>query len=382
MGSFNINILTPDGKQGKKVSMDGERVVGIAPCGGHLPDDRVLMPSFIDMHVHFRDFEQSNKETVETGSKAALAGGASAVCDMPNTVPPVSSGEIYDRRLELFQNRSHCDFLINFCVFDEPSLLEARTVDPFFIKVFLEDTTGSYIIDPDLLEDVFKLGKPIALHTDIKGMKEGIKYSSKYGVPLHLCHVSKREEVELIAKNKTDIISCEATPHHLFLCGDYDVKPPLCSERDREYLWAALGPVIDIVSSDHAPHTLEDKKGGAYGVSGVETLLPLMYTALNRGKISYPNYCRCMYENQIRILSRLGKDFGFCICGRADFTILDVSETLGIDPASFYSKAKHSPFEGFEVDARVSETWVRGKPFFLDGKFIEDSRGKQIAKAD
>ncbi|HOP09083.1 MAG TPA: amidohydrolase family protein [Candidatus Methanofastidiosa archaeon] len=372
--------MTPTGKQGKCLLIDGERVSELGPCGKGAPPGHVLLPSFIDMHVHFRDFEQSAKETVKTGSMAALAGGASAVCDMPNTVPPVSSRDIYERRQALFERDSMCDFLINFCIYDKASLEAAKNVDAFFIKIFLGETTGSYVLDPDLLEDVFRLRRPIAIHADIDGMKSSIKYSKRFGTPLHICHVSKREEVELIAGNKDGNITCEATPHHLFLSGEYDVKPPLCNETDKRYLWASLGNVIDIVSSDHAPHTLEDKDAGAYGVSGIETLVPLMYTALSRGNISYENFCNCMYLNQSRILSRLGRDFGFGLGGRADFTILDTSETFSIDPGNFHSKAKHSPFEGFGVDARISETWVRGKPFFIDGKFLEGANGKQISK--
>jgi len=380
MGSLNINILTASGIKASRISVE-EGIVSSLDIYGPGPKDKLLLvPSFIDMHVHFRDFEQKEKETVRTGSMAALAGGASAVCDMPNTVPPVSDKGTFERRRELFSENSLCDFLINYCVYDQRSLAEASSVDPLFIKVFLEETTGSYTLEDGMLEDVFKLGRPIALHSHIEGIKRGIKYSDKYGTPLHICHVSTREIVDLLSRHKGPNVTCEATPHHLFLSGDYEVKPPLCIERDRKALWAALGTTIDIVASDHAPHTLEDKIGGAYGISGVETSLPLMYTALNRRMISPERYYRCMHLNQVRILRRLGRRFGFGEGVRADFCILDISDTVKIDPSRFYSKAKHSPFEGMEIDASVSETWVRGKPFFVDGKFQEYCKGEEIKK--
>ncbi|MBN1786563.1 MAG: amidohydrolase family protein [Candidatus Methanofastidiosa archaeon] len=352
----------------------------LEPFDGRVDGSRLLIPSFIDMHVHFRDFEQKGKETVGTGSMAALAGGASAVCDMPNTVPPVDDKETYERRRSLFSNDSLCDYLINFCVYDDASLEEARLVDPLFIKVFLEETTGSLILDERKLEELFKLRKPIALHTHLEGMREGIKLSKRYGTHLHICHVSTKEEVEVLARYKDENITCEVTPHHLFLSSDYDVKPPISSERDRRYLWGALGNIVDIVASDHAPHTSEDKERGAYGVSGVETTLPLMYTALNRKNITAEAFCKCMHLNQGALLSRLGRRFGFKAGGRGDFAVLDVGSKALLDPSSFFSKAKHSPFKGMELDARVSETWVRGRPFFVDGKFTEYAKGREIEK--
>ncbi|MHC1598509.1 MAG: dihydroorotase [Candidatus Methanofastidiosia archaeon] len=379
MECFNINIITSKGMLPVRLGIKGGRMASFSTVGAaDVKPSLALVPSVIDMHVHFRDFDQRHKETVASGSKAALAGGISAVCDMPNTIPPVADKKTYLRRQDLFAKDSACDYLINFCVFDEYSMSQAASVDPFFIKVYLGETTGSYVLDEALLEKVFMLQKPIALHADHSGMKKAIKFSKKYSTPLHICHVSTKDEVILIGKHKDNNITCEVTPHHLFLSGSYDVKPALCTKNDRDALWAALGGVIDIVASDHAPHTSDEKEKGAYGVSGIEAMLPLMLTALNRGQISYEAFYRCMHANQKRILHARGRDFGMDGGSRADFTIVDLGKSHTIDAKSFYSKAKHSPFDGMSVDAKVVETWVRGTPFFKDGEVVPGARGKEI----
>ncbi|MHC1604876.1 MAG: dihydroorotase [Candidatus Methanofastidiosia archaeon] len=346
--------------------------------GGEDSSTLCLLPSLFDFHVHFRDFDQHHKETVASGSRAALAGGISAVCDMPNTVPPVADRIIFMERNKLFQRESFCDYLINFCVFDEFSLSQAASVDPFFIKVYLEETTGSLTLKEGLLEKVFMLGKPIALHANLSGITKAIKFSKKYGTRLHICHLSTKEELAFVKRHKDRNITCEATPHHLFLAGDYDVKPPLGNEEDRKALWKELGKTIDIVSSDHAPHTKEDKRKGAFGVSGIETTLPLMMTALKDGRISYKNFYSCMCLNQKRILRSIGKHFGFGVERRADFTLVDVDFSGKIDSGHFFSLAKHSPFDGMNVTARIVETWVRGMPFFKDGRVTSHAKGKEI----
>lgn len=380
MPQFNINIATSRGLFPVTVGFEGERIDSITYTdGAHASPTRLIIPSPVDLHVHLRDFEQRQKETVSSGTRAALAGGICAVADMPNTVPPVADRETYERRLELMSHDAACDFVLNFFVDDKYSLSQAASVDPFFIKVFLGETTGSYVLEKGLLENVFMLRKPVAIHADLGGMRKAIKYSKRYETPLHICHVSRREEVELIARHKDERITCEATPHHLFLSGDHAVKPPLGNANDRDALWAALGTTIDIVASDHAPHTLEEKEHGAFGISGVETLLPLMVTALVRGEISFKHFYAVMHENPKRILRSHGIEYGFGVGGRADFSIVDTSKSYAIDPALFHSKAKHSPFSGMEVEARVVETWVRGKRFFSNGVCTNEARGASLS---
>lgn len=379
MGFLNKKIVTPGGIKDCAVGPDGAISVHDHLAG--VDAASLVVPGYADLHVHFRDFEQKRKETVETGSLAALAGGACAVADMPNTSPPVADRGSYFLRKKLFEDTCACDYLINFCAYDEYSLSQAASVDPFFIKVYLGETTGSYVLDPSLLERVFMLGKPIAIHAGYAGMKEALKLSARYSTQLHICHVSTKEEVELIAGAKTPLVTCEVTPHHLFLEGDYPVKPPLAGERDRKALWNALGNVIDIVASDHAPHTLEDKAGGAYGVSGIETTVPLMVDAMLKKVISPETLYSCMHGAQASLLSGRGIRFGLFDGSRSDFAVVGTDSIHAIDPSEFRSKAKHSPFEGMEVAARVEETWVRGKKRYFNGTFDTGEMGMEMGTA-
>lgn len=382
MEELNINIATAHGPCPVRIAIAGGAVSSISYADGvHVDPHRLLVPSPVDLHVHLRDFEQAHKETVATGTRAALAGGMCAVADMPNTVPPVSDRETFYRRTELFSREAVCDYLVNFCVYDEYSLSQAASVDPFFLKVYLSDTTGSYTLPMELLERVFMLGKPIALHAHIGGMKEAVRLSHKFGTRLHVCHVSTKEEVAFLAEHKTGTITCEATPHHLFLSGDYDVKPPLGTDEDRAALLRALGTTIDIVASDHAPHTEKDKRNGAYGLVGVETLLPVMVTAMLRGELSFEAFYRTVYAGPKALLRAMGYEFGFDVGRRADFAIVETGLRDAVNPARFYSMAKHSPFEGYEVEARVVETWVRGRPFFKDGGITRHAKGEQVARS-
>ncbi len=382
MEELNINILTAHGPYPVRVAIEGESVSSISYTdGNHVDEHRLLIPSPVDLHVHLRDFEQAGKETVSTGTAAALAGGMCAIADMPNTSPPVADRETFARRRELFERDAACDYLLNFCVFDEYSMSHAASVDPFFVKVYLDETTGSYVLPMNLLERVFMLGKPVALHAHFDGMREAVRLSKKYGTRLHICHVSTKDEVAFLAQHKDGNITCEATPHHLFLSGDYAVKPPLGTDEDRSALIGALGTTIDIVASDHAPHTEKDKKKGAYGLAGVETLLPVMATAVLQGDISFEAFYRVMYANPKALVRAMGYDFGFDVGRRADFAIIDTSESRIIDPSTFHSKAKHSPFEGYEVEARVAETWVRGRPFYAEGAITRHAKGIALNKS-
>ena len=381
MGELNINILTAHGPYPVRIEIEGESVSSISYTdGNHVDASTLLVPSPVDLHVHLRDFDQSNKETVASGTAAALAGGMCAVADMPNTSPPVADREAYARRKELFERDAACDYLLNFCVFDEFSLSHAASVDPFFIKVYLDETTGSYILPMGLLERVFMLGKPIALHAHFEGVREAVRLSKKYGTRLHVCHVSTKEEVEFLSRNKDGNITCEATPHHLFLSGDYAVKPPLGTDEDRRALISELGKTIDIVASDHAPHSEKDKRKGAYGLAGVETLLPVMATAMLQGDISFEAFYRTVYANPKAMLRSMGYDFGFDVGRRADFAILETGRPRAINPSEFKSKAKHSPFEGYEVEAQVIATWVRGKPFYENGELTRYAKGAPLHK--
>jgi dihydroorotase len=300
---------------------------------------------------------------VETATKAAVASGITGIVDMPNTVPPVDTEETFEQRRALFNSRSYCDYGINFCVTEDLTFFNGYK----FIKIFLSETTGHLLFTGDLSR-LFSYRQPIAVHADITGIKECVKLSLKYGTDLHICHVSTKEEIKFLKKYKNNHITVEVTPHHLLLPENTEnVKPELGTEEDRKALWQELGKTIDIIASDHAPHTKEEKEKGAYGIPGVETLLPLSLDAAFRKRISFETLALLISENPSK---RISATKGFAVGKDADFTVIEEKEWI-VDPRIFYSKAQFSPFEGMNLEGAVKKVIIRGETVY-DGETIRN----------
>ncbi|MBU7000651.1 MAG: amidohydrolase family protein [Theionarchaea archaeon] len=319
----------------------------------------LVFPSVIDLHVHARDFNEKHKETVKTCTEAAVAGGVTTVVDMPNTNPPVITSEVFKMRKSLFERESVCGFALNFGVVD--AVDEISKVTPLFVKVYLSDTTGHLLFKGDAKE-LLSLKNPVAIHSDLETTKKWCRLNK--GI-LYVCHVASKPEIEFL---KGQQVIREATPHHLFLTRNDNplsaVKPPLGSEEDRKALWSNLRS-IDVIGSDHAPHTLEEKLHGASGIAGIETMLPLLLHASNRGLLSLEDIAVRLCEVPCKLLnSLLGYRKGFFVGADADFTVIDLKREWVINASEFKSKAKHSPFDGWKIRGRVVKTLVRGKTVF------------------
>ncbi len=359
-GITNCDILIENGKiaQIGKISAKG------IDCEGSM-----ALPSVIDMHVHCRDFEQKYKETVGTATKGAVAGGVTGVVDMPNTVPPVNNEKLFERRKELFKESSYCDYGINFSVTEDLSFFNEYT----FIKIFLTESTGKLLFTGDL-DRLFSYRKPIAIHAGIDGIKKCVKFATKYRTKLHVCHVATKEELKFLKKHKNKYITVEVTPHHLLLSeGSAVMKPPLGKREDREALWKELGSTIDVVASDHAPHTIEEKKKGAYGVPGIETILPLLLDAAYNKRISFETLVSVLSENPAKIVSNKK---GFAVGKDADFTFIEEKEWT-IDSKDFYSRSKFSPFNERKVRGAVKKVILRGETVY-DGETVRKISCEQM----
>ncbi|MFQ6089901.1 MAG: dihydroorotase family protein [Candidatus Bipolaricaulia bacterium] len=353
----------------------GERL----DCSGLL-----ILPAMVDAHVHFRDFNEAHKETWETGSRAAAKGGVGTVLEMPNTDPATVSLEMVRRKRELAK-RALVDFGLYGGLTAEnigsiPDL--AREVTAF--KLYLGETIGGLAVrDPKAIKTIAKAvattGKVLAVHAQRSGSEardlgEVIDLADRYNVKLHLAHVTTKEGVLVIEEAKKDVdLTAETCPHYLYFTRDdlaregpqLLVKPPLAGEEDRGLLWEALQEgLIDILASDHAPHTLEEKESDEppAGLPGVETTLPLMLDAIDRGKLSIIQLVRAFAENPAR---RFGLRKGRIEVGYpADLVVVDLDRWGRVEREGLATECGWSPYEDLDLKGWPLLTIVRGEPVY------------------
>ena len=367
--------------------LKGERVIDLR--------GRLILPGLIDTHVHLRDFGQTSKETVESGTKAALHGGITAVFDMPNTRPPVMDVQTFGRREELLKAKAYTDYAIGFLL--GGNCEEAGKVNADFYKIFMGASTGGifsanfesdYSCSPGIVsvhaEDAEVVSKDPERppEAEIRAIRRALLASKRLGKPLNICHVSTADGVGVILNSGLPWVSFEVTPHHLFLTKrDYErnpllkVYPPLRSEEDRKALWKNFSE-IPIIASDHAPHTIEDKEEGAAGIPGLETEVALLLDAVNRGIITISDIVEKMHDNPLRAFGIRGRRFE--VGEEATFTVVDLGREWTVKPEEFYTKAKWSPWEGKKLRGKVVMTVLRGEVVMEDGEVIGKPKGVRV----
>ncbi len=371
-----------------KAALRGEDII-------KLKHHEILLPGMVDVHVHLRDFNQKGKETVESGTRAALHGGVTAVFDMPNTDPPVMDGETFRRRAELFRRKSYADYALGFLI--AGNCREAREVEADFYKSFMGASTGG-IYSRNFEEDYSCANGRLSVHAeDYKliqefperpaiveemAIKRALHAAKSLKKPLHICHVSTAGGLRSILDTAPPWVSFEVTPHHLFLTEkDYRrnrflrVYPPLRSGGDVDFLWRNLDR-IPVIASDHAPHTLEDKENGAAGIPGLETELALLLDAHNRGLIGLWGIVEKTSLNPAKIFGVRNKGFG--IGKDADLIVVNLKEEWVVKPEDFYTKAKWSPWEGRKLKGKVKMTLLRGKIVMEEDEIIGKPEGVRI----
>lgn len=339
----------------------------------------ITMPGLIDVHTHLREPGAIQKEDFETGTKAAIAGGYTVIFDMPNNPIPTISEQALDQKIALTQGRIYSDIGFHFGATPTNFPFFKKVKNKVFgLKVYMNHTTGDLLMEDDTaLENVFKnwiKDKPVLVHAEGETLKKAITLAKKFNQQLHICHVSLKQEIDLIKQAKEEglSISCEVSCHHLFL-GTEDVKrlgtygmmrPPLSSKVDRQYLWDNLD-VIDMIASDHAPHTREEKENPekiVNGVPGLETSLPLLLNAVNEGKITIERVIELTSKNPRRI---------FKIPEQANTEVeVDMAEKYVIDSKNLYTKCGWTPFEGIEVTGKIKKVTLRGNVVFDQGKVM------------
>lgn len=336
----------------------------------------ITLPGLIDPHVHFRDPGQTHKEDFLTGSSAALAGGYTTVMDMPNNAEPIINLERLENKIASAKRQAVCDIGFHFGSLGDNFAEFPKVIDKVMgLKIYLNVTTGNFIIDKDKLLDIYKAWpseKPILLHAeeDVSDLVwDTLKATRK---TTHMCHVSSRAELEFVimAKNAGLPISCGVTPHHLFLTsndarqlGPYgQMKPILKSQESLDFLWKHID-YIDVIESDHAPHTLAEKDSDTppFGVPGIETTLALMLTAELEGRLSRKQLIDLLHTNPARI-------FGV---NTDESTKIEVDmDEYSLSNKQFLTKAGWSPFAGKKVVGKVKTVYIRGKKVFENGKVL------------
>ena len=371
----------------------------------------VILPGFVDVHVHLREPGFSYKETIHTGSLAAAHGGYTTVCAMPNLNPVPDSMETLQPELDAIQKDAVIRVLPYGAITKGEQGGELADLDAMapYVVAFSDDGKG--VQDRDMMcramLEAKRLGKLIVAHCEDNSLLRGgyihdgayakahghrgicsesewrqvgrdIALAEKTGCRYHVCHVSTKESVELVrrARAKGLRVSCETAPHYLLLCdedlqeeGRFKMNPPLRSRADREALVAGIQDgTIEVIATDHAPHTAAEKArglaGSAMGIVGLETAFPLLYKYLVlEGVITLEKLVALMSANPRRIFALEG---GVEEGDAADFTVLDLGAEYAVDPGTFLSKGRATPFAGWKVQGRAVLTVVGGKEVYDD----------------
>ncbi len=382
-----------------------------------------VLPGLIDTQVHFREPGSVDAEDLNSGSKAAIVGGITAVFEMPNTNPPTTNFEEFQRKIDIGKNM-YCNHAFYFGATAENYKILEKLEDLngcCGIKLFAGSSTGNLLVDKeDDIEKVFKYAsKVVAVHSEdeeilklrkkliekgnvkthpvwrneevaISSTRKIVKIAKRLNKRAHILHVTTKEEVDFLSQNKGNI-TFEITPQHLTMyapdcynnLGSYaQMNPPIRDKSHYDRLWYAVrNDYNDTIGSDHAPH-LKINKDKLYpetpsGMPGVQTIVPVMLNHMNEGKIKLNQLINFLCKNPVEIFGiknkgYINQDFD------ADFTIVDLNKEIEIKNENIESKCGWSPFDGFKFKGTPIYTIIGGDIKMQDGKIIGDPTGKPL----
>ena len=346
----------------------------------------LLLPGLIDVHTHLRVPGGEHKEDFTTGTAAALAGGITMVLAMPNTTPPITTPEVMEEARTLAARDCLCDVGIFAGASPEHvDRLAAVAGGAAALKIYLNDTFGPLRVeDVPTMRACFRdwpREKLIAMHAEKQSVAVGIGLAATYERPVHFCHISRREEIELIADAKMRglPVTCEVTPHHLFLdetdalrLGPLgDMRPLLGTPDDVAALWENINTTIDCIATDHAPHTLQEKGSATPppGVPGLETSLPLMLTAVSLDRLTLERVIELMSDNPRRI---------FNLPDQSDTHVEIELAPYTIRSADLKTKCGWTPFEGMIAAGGVKRVILRGKTVYENGRVLAQAGSGRV----
>ena len=425
----NGTVVNQDGVGPRDIGVIAGKIAEIGHLGRASAGERVdctglhILPGVIDSQVHFREPGLTHKEDLETGSRGAILGGVTAVFEMPNTDPLTVSAEALADKVKRAAGRMHCDFAFwvggtHDNVADIPEL--ERLPGAAGIKVFMGSSTGKLLVpddsgvlailkrtrrraafhsedEPRLIErrDLRVSGDPAShpvwrdVATAVKSTERLIRLAREARAQVHVLHISTREEIALLQEAK-DVASCEATPHHLTLSADdyarlgtkLQMNPPVRGTEHRDGVWRGLAQgVVDVLGSDHAPHTLEEKAKpypqSPSGMTGVQTLVPIMLDHVAAGRLTLQRFVDLSSAGPARIFGVVGK--GRIAAGYdADFTVVDLKRRETIRDSWIASRSAWTPYDGRSVTGWPVGTFVRGRKAMWEGEIVTPSTGAPV----
>ena len=339
----------------------------------------IQLPGLIDPHVHMREPGATHKEDWDSGTAAALAGGFTLVLAMPNTAPPVTDVVSLQVALTAARDKAHCDYA-QYIGAGEDNAAEAAHLGKYAagLKMYLDQTYGPLKLEAlsAICEhfELFPRNMPIVLHAEGRSLAAALLFAAMQKRSVHVAHVATREDILLVraAKLSGVKVTCEVTPHHLFLCEDDlprigagrgEVRPRLATKTDQQALWENLD-IIDCFASDHAPHNLAEKDGEnpPPGFPGLETSLPLLLNAVAEERLSLTDLVLRCHTNPQRI---------FHLPHQPETWVeVDEDAKWEISASELHTRCGWTPFEGMPVRGRVVRTMLRGKVAYADGKTL------------
>lgn len=400
----------------------GDRIAEVTPEAAILPGDKVVdcrgrwvTAGLVDLHVHLREPGFSSKETIATGTAAAAHGGFTTVCAMPNLEPAPDSLENLRRETEIIERDAVVKVLPYATITRRRAgreIVDFAALRPY-VAAFSDD--GSGVQDDDMMLAAMRAAAAndciIAAHCEVNSLLHGgyihdgayaaahghkgissesewrqierdIKLAEQTGCRYHVCHISTKESVALIrdAKRSGVRITCETGPHYLTMCdadlreeGRFKMNPPIRSAADRDALIEGVQDgTIDVIATDHAPHTAEEKSrglaGSAMGVAGLETSFAVIYTKLVMAGIISPERMIELMAEAPRSIFVLGG--GLAAGEKADIAVFDLGNEFTVDPATFLSKGRSTPFEGWRLHGQTILTLVDGRTAYRNDEKI------------
>jgi len=385
---------------------------------------KLVLPGIIDTQTHFREPGSTDVEDLESGSRAAVLGGVTSLFEMPNTNPPTSNLEEFDKKLKLAKNRMHSNYAFYFGATPKniKQLSKLKDVEGCCgVKLFAGSSTGKLLVDKeaDIEKVISSSDRVVSIHSEDeeilnlrkKFIKEGnvhshpewrntecaisstrrvVKIAERYNKKIHVLHVTTKEEIDFLAMHKKNV-TFEITPQHLTLyapdcydkLGTYaQMNPPLRTREHYDRLWVAVkNNIVDVLGSDHAPHSKENKNKNypntPSGMPGVQTIFPVMLDHVNSGKLTLQQLIKLMCENPCKIFGIKNK--GYLKEGYdADLTIADMDKEVTIKNEMIASKCGWTPFNNHKVKGFPVGTIVNGNLVMSDGKVIVESKGTPL----
>tara|TARA_Y100000590_G_scaffold317201_1_gene358790 strand:+ start:27347 stop:28654 length:1308 start_codon:yes stop_codon:yes gene_type:complete len=385
---------------------------------------QIVLPGCIDTQTHFREPGSTDTEDLHSGSRAAVAGGITAVFEMPNTNPPTSNIKEFQRKLDLAKNRMYCNYAFYFGATADNvgQLAELKDLKGCCgIKLFAGSSTGNLLVaDEKDIDKVFQnSSKVVAVHSEDeeilnknkKLIKNGdvhshpvwrseecamsstrriVRIAERHNKKAHVLHITTKQEIDFLTQHKENI-TFEITPQHLTIyapdcydkLGTYaQMNPPIRDKSHYDRLWYAVkNNLNDTIGSDHAPHLKVNKEkeypNSPSGMPGVQTLMPVMLNHVNNGKLSLTQLINFVCENPIKIFGIMNK--GFIKEGYdADFTIVDMNKKIVIKNENIESKCGWSPFNGNEFKGTPVATIIDGKIKMKGGEILGNAEGKPL----